>query len=69
MIVQGLIGSLRSYEQRLLHHIKKFVESIFQYKLTIDPKNVENKVLDQNRGESSRGGRFGKGHGRGKKNS
>ena len=60
------MGSLRSYEQRLLQRVEKSIESAFQSKLTIDPKNVENKASSQNRGESSRGGRFGRGRGRGK---
>lgn len=33
--VQGLMGSLRSYEQRLLRHSEKSVESAFQSKLNI----------------------------------
>jgi len=37
MFVQGLMGSLRSYEQRLLRCIKKSIESAFQSKLTIQP--------------------------------
>ena len=61
MMVQGLMGSLRSYEQRLLRRIEKSIESVFQSKLTIDLKNVENKVSSQSRDESSRGGRFGMG--------
>lgn len=35
MTIQGLIGSLRSYEQRLLCRLEKFFESTLQSKLTI----------------------------------
>ncbi|KAK2398761.1 putative mitochondrial protein [Trifolium repens] len=66
MSVQGLMGSLRSYEQRLLRRSEKSVESAFQSKLNIQPNNGENKPPTQNRGESSRGGRFGRGRGRGR---
>ncbi|KAK2412543.1 hypothetical protein QL285_047724 [Trifolium repens] len=66
MSVQGLMGSLRFYEQRLLRRSEKSVESAFQSKLNIQPNNGENKPPTQNRGESSRGGRFGRGRGRGR---
>ncbi|XP_045817143.1 uncharacterized protein LOC123910135 [Trifolium pratense] len=66
MSVQGLMGSLRSYEQRLLRRSEKSVESAFQSKLNIQPNNGENKPPTQNRGESSRDGRFGRGRGRGR---
>ncbi|KAI5417614.1 hypothetical protein KIW84_042290 [Lathyrus oleraceus] len=66
MYVQGLMGSLRSYEQRLLRHSEKSVESVFQSKLNIQPNNGKNKPPIQNRGESSRGGRFGRGMDRGR---
>jgi transposase InsO family protein len=66
MTVQGLMGSLRSYEQRLLRRGEKSVESAFQSKLNIQPNNGENKPPTQNKGESSRGGRFGRGRGRGR---
>lgn len=39
MFVQGLMGYLRSYEQRLLRHSEKSVESVFQFKLNIQPYN------------------------------
>ena len=39
MTVQGLMGSLRSYEQRLLRRMEKTVENAFQYKLTTQCKN------------------------------
>ncbi|KAI4331880.1 hypothetical protein L6164_016831 [Bauhinia variegata] len=42
MTVQGLIGYLRSYDQRFLRHTEKFIESVFQSKL-----NVENKSSTQ----------------------
>lgn len=63
MTVQGLMGSLRSYEQRLSRRNEKSVESAFQSKLTIQPNNE--KMMSQNNGESSRGGRFSRGRGRG----
>lgn len=66
MYVQGLMGSLRSSEQRLLRHSEKSVESAFQSKLNIQSNNGENKSPIQNRGESSRGGRFGRGMARGR---
>ena len=62
MTVQGLMGSLRSYEQRLLRRMEKTVENAFQSKLTTQCNN--DKTIKQNNGESSRGGRFGKGRGR-----
>lgn len=43
MFVQGLMRSLRSYEQRLLRHSEKSVESLFQSKLNIHPNSGENK--------------------------
>jgi predicted amidophosphoribosyltransferase len=63
MTIQGLMGSLRSYEQRLSRRNEKSVESAFQSKLTIQPNG--DKMLSQNNGESSRGGRFARGRGRG----
>lgn len=66
MYVQGLMGYLRSHEQRLLRHSEKSVESVFQSKLNIHPNNGENKPPIQNRGESSRGGKFGRGVGKGR---
>ncbi|KAI5424697.1 hypothetical protein KIW84_030761 [Lathyrus oleraceus] len=45
---------------------KKIVESAFQSKLNIQPNNGENNPPIQNRGESSRGGRFERGLGRGR---
>jgi len=35
MIAQGLMGSLRSGDHKLLHHSEKSFESMFQSKLTI----------------------------------
>ncbi|KAI5405505.1 hypothetical protein KIW84_052333 [Lathyrus oleraceus] len=64
--VQGLMGSLRSYKQRLLRHSEKSVESAFKSKLNIHPNNGENRPPIQNRGESSRGGKFGRGMGKGR---
>lgn len=66
LTIQGLMGSLRSYEQRMLRHSEKSIESAFQSKLNIQPNNGENKPQIQTRGESSRGGRFGRGRGRGR---
>ncbi|KAA3454275.1 Integrase, catalytic core [Gossypium australe] len=54
MVVQGLMGSLRSFEQRLIRRSKKFVESTFQSKLTIDSMNGE-KSSTQNKGKPFRG--------------
>lgn len=64
MTIQGLMESLRSYEQRLSRRNEKSVESTFQSKLTIQSNN-ENLVF-QNNGESSRGEIFSKGPGMGK---
>ncbi|XP_058760700.1 uncharacterized protein LOC131634032 [Vicia villosa] len=66
LTAQGLMGFLRSYEQRMLRHSEKSIESAFQSKLNIQPNNGENKPQIQTRGESSRGGRFGRGKGRGR---
>src|SRR3954462_8753495 len=66
LTVQGWMGSLRSYEQRMLRHSEKSIESAFQSKLNIQPNNGENKPQIQTRDESSRGGRFGRGKGRGR---
>ncbi|XP_050897830.1 uncharacterized protein LOC127104703 [Lathyrus oleraceus] len=66
MYVQGLMGSLRSYEKTLLRHSEKSIKSAFQSKLNIQPNNGENKPPLQNRDESSRGGRFGRGMDRGR---
>ncbi|XP_050909881.1 uncharacterized protein LOC127123725 [Lathyrus oleraceus] len=60
MSVQGLMGSLRSYEQRLLRHSEKLAKRAFQPKLNIQPNNGENKPPIQNRGESFRGDKFGR---------
>ena len=61
MSIQGLMGSLRSYEQRLLRRIEKSIESAFQSKLTIEPNY--DKSLTQNKSSFSRGDSFGFGRG------
>src|SRR3954464_13064157 len=66
LTIQGLMGSLRSYEQRMLRNSEKSIGSAFQSKLNIQSNNGENKPQIQTRGESSRGGRFGRGRGRGR---
>jgi len=50
------MGSLKSYEHKLLHHDEK-VESIFKSKLMVSSQIGEST----NNGESSRGGKFGRG--------
>ncbi|KAK2969370.1 hypothetical protein RJ640_000642 [Escallonia rubra] len=64
--VQEVMASLKSYEQRLARHTEKAVESAFQSKLNVGSKNQERKPqnFDQPKGESSRGGRYGRGRGR-----
>ncbi|KAH7688421.1 Zinc finger CCHC-type protein [Dioscorea alata] len=59
MKIQELMGSLMGHERRLARHAKKSVESAFQSKLNITPK------IDKG-GESSRGGRYVCGRGRGR---
>ncbi|KAK2978865.1 hypothetical protein RJ640_030914 [Escallonia rubra] len=53
--------------QRMARHAEKAVESAFQSKLNVGSKNQERKPqnFDQPKGESSRGGRYGRGRGRG----
>ncbi|XP_050890235.1 uncharacterized protein LOC127095607 [Lathyrus oleraceus] len=59
MFVQGLMGSLRSYKQRLLQHSEKSIESAFQSKLNIQPNNGENKLPIQNiEGQNDEGNLF-----------
>ncbi|XP_058771674.1 uncharacterized protein LOC131645034 [Vicia villosa] len=67
LTVQGLVGSLRSYEQRMLRHFEKSIKSAFQSKLNIQPNNGKNKpqIQTRGRGRNSRG-RFGRGRGRGR---
>ncbi|KAI4313310.1 hypothetical protein L6164_026301 [Bauhinia variegata] len=43
MTVQGLIGSLRSFEQRLLRRIEKSIERVFQSKLNLENKSSTKK--------------------------
>ena len=42
--VQELFGSLKTYEQRLLSHSEKTLESAFQSKLSLNFRNVERKL-------------------------
>ncbi|KAK3006696.1 hypothetical protein RJ639_017590 [Escallonia herrerae] len=64
--VQEVMASLKSYEQRMTRHTEKAVESAFQSKLNVGSKSQERKPqnFDQPKGESSRGGRYGRGRGR-----
>ncbi|KAK3035077.1 hypothetical protein RJ639_032579 [Escallonia herrerae] len=64
--VQEVMASLKSYEQRMARHTEKAVESAFQSKLNVGSKSQERKPqnFDQPKGESSRGGRYGRGRGR-----
>ncbi|KAK3007967.1 hypothetical protein RJ639_014055 [Escallonia herrerae] len=64
--VQEVMASLKSYEQRMARHTQKAVESAFQSKLNVGSKSQERKPqnFDQPKGESSRGGRYGRGRGR-----
>ena len=65
--VQELFGSLKTYEQRLLRHSEKSVESAFQSKISLNSRNVERKpISNENRSDSSRGGRTGRGRARGR---
>ena len=64
---QELFGSLKTYEQRLLRHSEKSVESAFQSKISLNSRNVERKpISNENRSDSSRGGRTGRGRARGR---
>ena len=65
--LQELFGSLKTYEQRLLRHSEKSVESAFQSKISLNSRNVERKpISNENRSDSSRGGRIGWGRARGR---
>ncbi|RVW55367.1 Retrovirus-related Pol polyprotein from transposon TNT 1-94 [Vitis vinifera] len=65
--VQELFGSLKTYEQRLLRHSEKSVESAFQSKISLNSINVERKpISNENRSDSSRGGKTGRGRARGR---
>ena len=58
--VHELFGSLKTYEQRLLRHSKKSVESVFQSKISLNSRNVERKpISNENRSDSSRSGKTG----------
>lgn len=63
MTIQGLMGSFRSYEQRLSERNENSIESEFQSKVTIQPNNE--KLVLKNNGESYRGGKFARDRGRG----
>ncbi|KAA8525231.1 hypothetical protein F0562_007086 [Nyssa sinensis] len=60
--IQELMGSLKSYEQRLSRHSEKSLESAFQSKLNFSSENAEKKssTQEQSKGESSKGGRQGR---------
>ena len=63
LTVQEVMGSLKSYEQRLLSHSEKSIDSAFQSQLNI--KNSKQPLnASQNKGESFRGGKSGRGSGR-----
>ncbi|KAA8522035.1 hypothetical protein F0562_012651 [Nyssa sinensis] len=64
--MQELMGSLKSYEQRLSRRSKKSLESAFQSKLNFSSRNAEKKssTQEQSKGELSKDGRQGKGRGR-----
>ncbi|KAA8549912.1 hypothetical protein F0562_001596 [Nyssa sinensis] len=64
--IQELMGSLKSYEQRLSRHSEKSLESGFQSKLNFSSKNAEKKssTQEQSKGESYKGRRQGRGRGR-----
>ncbi|KAK3021680.1 hypothetical protein RJ639_047104 [Escallonia herrerae] len=47
------MASLKSYEQRLLRHFKKAIESAFQSKVNMNPTNEVNKFSNQERGRSN----------------
>ncbi|KAK3004115.1 hypothetical protein RJ639_018583 [Escallonia herrerae] len=70
LCVQDLIASLKSYEQRLLRHFDKAIESAFQSKVNMNPTNEVKKFSNQEQGRSNqtprssfRGG-FARGRGR-----
>jgi hypothetical protein len=44
--VQELLGSLKSYEQRLERHSEKSIDSAFQSKLNVNAKNHEKKSIN-----------------------
>ncbi|KAA8525573.1 hypothetical protein F0562_007428 [Nyssa sinensis] len=64
--IQELMGSLKSYEQRLSRCFEKSLESAFQSKLNCNSKNAEKKssTQEQSKGESSKDGRQGRGRGK-----
>uniref|UniRef100_A0A5B7B4M6 Retrovirus-related Pol polyprotein from transposon TNT 1-94 n=1 Tax=Davidia involucrata TaxID=16924 RepID=A0A5B7B4M6_DAVIN len=66
--IQELMGSLKSYEQRLTRQSEKSLESAFQSKINLGSKSHERESSkhEQSRGESFRGGRQGRGRGRGR---
>ncbi|XP_059635244.1 uncharacterized protein LOC132277401 [Cornus florida] len=64
--VEELMGSIKAFEQRLSMRSEKTIESAFQSKLNVSSKNQEKypSSFDRSKGESSRGGRHGRGRGR-----
>lgn len=66
MTVQELLGSLKSFEQRLLQRSEKSIESAFQSKLSFKPQNSERGSSSHDGREFERGGRQGRGRGRGR---
>ncbi|XP_059658882.1 uncharacterized protein LOC132305224 [Cornus florida] len=64
--VEELMGSIKAFEQRLSRRSEKTIESAFQSKLSVSSKNQEKypSSFDRSKGESSRGGRHGRGKGR-----
>ncbi|XP_059670703.1 uncharacterized protein LOC132316214 [Cornus florida] len=66
--VEELMGSIKAFEQRLSKRSEKTIESAFQSKLNVSSRNQEKypSSFDRSKGESSRGGRHGRGRGRGR---
>lgn len=60
---QELMGSLKSFEQRLSRHSEKAVESAFQSKLSLESRNSDKKpsASMQAKNEPFRGGRTSRG--------
>ncbi|KAK3013251.1 hypothetical protein RJ639_009069 [Escallonia herrerae] len=53
LFVQDLMASLKSYEQRLLRHSEKAIESAFQSKVNMNPTNEVKKISNQDQGRSN----------------
>lgn len=41
------MGSLKGYEQKLIQHLEKAMENVFQSKLNVTSKNGEDKSNNQ----------------------